>query len=423
MSRKLDALVAGALTSVRNPRVDNDVISAGMVQDLAIDEQGSVTLTFLLTQDDPGGLVREARKAVQQVEGVTEVKIEVVEPRSSEAARAAPPQGTAPVAAPAAPSEAVEIPALGSVIAVSSGKGGVGKSTVAANIAAELAREGHRVGIMDADIYGPNIPRLFGIDERPPVRDQRILPLEKYGVKLISLGFLVERDMPAIWRGPIVTKIIHQFLRDVEWGELDYFLVDLPPGTGDAQLSLAQAVFMKGGIIVTTPQEMATGDALRGAKMFERVGVPVLGVVENMSYFEHELLRVPPLRRAQRRVLGWRRAAPRRRAGSAAPGADSPAAGDDRGAGRGKARGRGAVRVPCGQGAGHDRKGRRRPGGWQEHLATRHNRLEGATGIRRSDAAAHHAPHRFRPQRQLRSRGKGRHPLSSSRSHADRHQP
>jgi ATP-binding protein involved in chromosome partitioning len=190
------------------------------------------------------------------------------------------------VVPPAASSEAVEIPALGSVIAVSSGKGGVGKSTVAANIAAELAREGHRVGIMDADIYGPNIPRMFGIDERPPVRDQRIMPLEKYGVKLISLGFLVERDMPAIWRGPIVTKIIHQFLRDVEWGELDYFLVDLPPGTGDAQLSLAQAVFMKGGIIVTTPQEMATGDALRGAKMFERVGVPVLGVVENMSYFE-----------------------------------------------------------------------------------------------------------------------------------------
>jgi ATP-binding protein involved in chromosome partitioning len=286
MSRKLDALVAGALTNVRNPRVDNDVISAGMVQDLAIDKQGGVAFTFLLTQDDPASLVREARKAVQAVEGVTDVKIEVLEPAKAGAASPAP--AAAPGAAPAAAAtpQAVEIPALGSVIAVSSGKGGVGKSTVAANIAAELARLGHRVGIMDADIYGPNIPRLFGIDGRPPVRDQRILPLEKYGVKLISLGLLVERDMPAIWRGPIVTKIIHQFLRDVEWGELDYFLVDLPPGTGDAQLSLAQAVFMKGGIIVTTPQEMATGDALRGAKMFERVGVPVLGVVENMSYFE-----------------------------------------------------------------------------------------------------------------------------------------
>ncbi len=257
-----------------------------MVRDLVIDREGRVALTFLLSQDDPASLVREARRAVKDVDGVTDVHIEVVEPAKSGASAGGAPSGTAPAAAPAAPPPAVEIPSLGSVIAISSGKGGVGKSTVAANIAAELARAGHRVGIMDADIYGPNIPRLFGINERPPVRDQRILPLEKHGVKLISLGLLVERDMPAIWRGPIVTKIIHQFLRDVEWGELDYFLVDLPPGTGDAQLSLAQAVFMKGGIIVTTPQEMAAGDALRGAKMFERVGVPVLGVVENMSYFE-----------------------------------------------------------------------------------------------------------------------------------------
>jgi ATP-binding protein involved in chromosome partitioning len=138
---------------------------------------------------------------------------------------------------------------------------------------------------MDADIYGPNVPRLFGVNAKPAVKDGRILPLERYGVKLISLGFLVERDMPAIWRGPIVTKIIHQFLSDVDWGRLDYFIVDLPPGTGDAQLSLAQAIHMRGGIIVTTPQEMAAGDALRGAKMFERVGVPVLGIVENMSGF------------------------------------------------------------------------------------------------------------------------------------------
>ena len=144
---------------------------------------------------------------------------------------------------------------------------------------------GKKVGLMDADVYGPNVPRLFGTSEKPAVRGGRIQPLESYGVKLISLGSLVERDMPAIWRGPIVTKIINQFLRDVEWGKLDYFFVDLPPGTGDAQLSLAQAVHMRGGIIVTTPQAMAWGDALRGAKMFERVGVPVLGVVENMSYF------------------------------------------------------------------------------------------------------------------------------------------
>ena len=138
---------------------------------------------------------------------------------------------------------------------------------------------------MDGDIYGPNIPRMFGLFERPPVVQGRIQPLKAHGVKLISLGFIVERDAPAIWRGPIIMKVIQQFLRDVEWGELDYFLVDLPPGTGDAQLSLAQSVAISGAVIVTTPQEVAVGDALRGAKMFERVNVPVFGVVENMSGF------------------------------------------------------------------------------------------------------------------------------------------
>jgi ATP-binding protein involved in chromosome partitioning len=284
MTKKLQALVAGALTNVRNPRVDNDVISAGMVQDLTVGDDGHVSFTFVLSQDDPAGLVREARKAVREVDGVEDVKIEVVEP-AGDAPAPGPPPGTAP-AATAAPPPAAAMPSLGAVLAISSGKGGVGKSTVAANLAAELARAGKRVALMDADVYGPNIPRLFGVNEKPRVEGGRILPLERYGVKLISLGFLVERDMPAIWRGPIVTKIINQFLQDVEWGELDFFLVDLPPGTGDAQLSLAQAVHMKGGIIVTTPQEMAAGDALRGAKMFERVGVPVIGVVENMSYFE-----------------------------------------------------------------------------------------------------------------------------------------
>jgi ATP-binding protein involved in chromosome partitioning len=177
------------------------------------------------------------------------------------------------------------MPALGKVLAISSGKGGVGKSTVSANLAAALARDGHRVGLMDADIYGPNIPRMFGRNEKPEVQGGKIQPLEAHGVKLMSLGFIVERDAPAIWRGPIIMKIIGQFLRDVAWGELDYFLVDLPPGTGDAQLSLTQIVRLHGAVIVTTPQEMAVGDSLRGAKMFERVGVGVVGIVENMSYF------------------------------------------------------------------------------------------------------------------------------------------
>jgi ATP-binding protein involved in chromosome partitioning len=180
----------------------------------------------------------------------------------------------------------VSYPNLGQIIAVSSGKGGVGKSTVAVNLAVALAQQGARVGIMDADIYGPNLPSMLGVHGQPYVEQEKIVPLEAHGVKVISIGLLVDRDQPAIWRGPIIMKVITQFLRDVAWGDLDYFIVDMPPGTGDAQLSLVQATKVHGAIIVTTPQDVATGDALRGAKMFERVDVPVLGVVENMSYFE-----------------------------------------------------------------------------------------------------------------------------------------
>ncbi len=281
MTANLEADVVAALTAIRNPRAENDILSAGMIQDLRVAEGGVVSFTFLLTRDDPASLVREARRAVGRVPGVSDVQIQVTEPPVR-----GEPAGAVPVAAPrGGVPEPSPFPDLGNVIAVSSGKGGVGKSTVAANLACELAKRGKAVALMDADIYGPNIPRLFGVSERPQVRDGKIAPLEKFGVKLISLGLLVERDMPAIFRGPIITKIITQFLQDVDWGRLDYFIVDLPPGTGDAQLSLSQAIQMRGAVIVTTPQEMAVGDSLRGAKMFERVNVPVLGIVENMSYF------------------------------------------------------------------------------------------------------------------------------------------
>ncbi|HEX6669389.1 MAG TPA: Mrp/NBP35 family ATP-binding protein [Gemmatimonadales bacterium] len=284
MAEPLQARVAAALARIRNPRLDNDLLSAGMIRDLAVSDDGAVSFTFLLAPEDPATLVRQARTAVQEIDGVRRdaVKIAVTNPSGPAKVTHGPPgQAEGPPSQPAAP----EMPDLGRIIAISSGKGGVGKSTVSANLAVALAAAGRRVGLMDADVYGPNIPRMFGTSERPPVVGGKIQPLEAYGVRLMSLGFLVERDAPAIWRGPIIMKIVQQFLRDVEWGPLDYFLVDLPPGTGDAQLSLVQATHVSGALIVTTPQEMAVGDALRGARMFERVGVPVLGVVENMSGF------------------------------------------------------------------------------------------------------------------------------------------
>jgi ATP-binding protein involved in chromosome partitioning len=206
--------------------------------------------------------------------------------RTGAAARALPVMDDRPAAPRPSVPPPVTYPALGNIIAVSSGKGGVGKSTIAVNLAAALAARGARVGLMDADVYGPNVPRMMGVNAPPPVVNEKIIPLEAHGVKVISLGFLIERDQPAIWRGPIVMKIVTQFLRDVNWGQLDTLIVDMPPGTGDAQLSLVQATQVRGAIIVTTPQEVSTGDALRGAKMFMRVGVPVLGIVENMSWFE-----------------------------------------------------------------------------------------------------------------------------------------
>jgi ATPases involved in chromosome partitioning len=309
MSDNLQDRISDALSRVRNNRVGANVLEAEMVRDIATTTDGKVRLSLYLAPDDDATVVREVRQALQLVDGVTDVRVDVKD--ASQAASSAPPprpvsaaaaaghgtksgasrtlpvigQETAPRrGTPPAPTP-VAYPHLGNVIAISSGKGGVGKSTVATNLAIALARQGARVGLMDADIYGPNIPRMMGVNAPPPVENEKIIPLQAHGVKIMSLGFMIERDQPAIWRGPIIMKIITQFLRDVQWGELDYFLVDMPPGTGDAQLSLVQATTVHGAIIVTTPQEVASGDALRGAKMFQRVAVPVLGIVENMSYF------------------------------------------------------------------------------------------------------------------------------------------
>ena len=299
MAQNLQERIVAALGTVQSARAGTDVLRAEMVRDLAISTEGKVRLTVLLTPQDDAAIVRDVRQAIERVAGVTDVRVDVRD--ASERARggATPPAGsmssgralpvmdTTPRAQPrgSVPSP-VAYPRLGRIIAVSSGKGGVGKSTVCVNLAVALARDGAKVGILDADIYGPNIPRMMGVMEAPRVVDERIIPLEAHGVKVMSLGFIIERDQPAIWRGPIVMKIITQVLGDVEWGDLDYLFVDMPPGTGDAQLSLVQATQVHGAIIVTTPQEVAVGDALRGAKMFQRVGVPVLGIVENMSWLE-----------------------------------------------------------------------------------------------------------------------------------------
>jgi ATP-binding protein involved in chromosome partitioning len=322
MTEPMQARIASALRQIVNPRTSEDVLTSGMVRDVATTVDGKVRFTVLLDAHDPASLVRDARMAVLHVDGVTDVRVDVKDPGQVAAAgrQSPPPQASRPshasTPAPApghgqgralpvmgqepqsrraavpAPTPVV-YPHLGRIIAISSGKGGVGKSTVAVNIAVALAASGARVGLMDADIYGPNIPRMMGVNEPPHVEKDahgvdHIVPLEAYGVKLMSLGFIVDPDQPAIWRGPIVMKIITQFIKDVQWGELDYFLVDMPPGTGDAQLSLVQATHVHGAIIVTTPQAVAVGDALRGAKMFQRVNVPVLGVVENMSWLECE---------------------------------------------------------------------------------------------------------------------------------------
>lgn len=294
--------VVEALGRVTNPQTGRDLVLSGMVKEMRTDEDGGVRFRLLLRPNDPPDLVGQARDAAESVVGVGRVTIDVDPPErapAQPARRALPvlgPRGARPTdrhgAAPgpgprpgAAPPTPRGLPGVKHVIAVSSAKGGVGKSTVAANLAAALAVKGHAVGILDSDVYGPDIPIMFGIHEKPRVQGERVLPLTAHGVKLMSVGFLIDAETPAIWRGPIVMGIIRQFLEQVVWGELDYLFVDMPPGTGDAQLSLVQLVELVGAVMVTTPQDVAVADVLKGIKMFERVEVPVLGLVENMSGF------------------------------------------------------------------------------------------------------------------------------------------
>lgn len=280
--------VLSAFERIRHPTTGQDPLSAGKVQELTVDEDGKVHFQFVLTPDDPGTLVREVRSAIEAVAGVTKVKIDVKLPQT---VQQAPQRGRTmrPGSVPAPTPAPNLIPGIRHVVAVSSGKGGVGKSTVAANLAAALAASGKKVGLLDADVYGPNIPLMFGEKRRPRVTGTRgaemIEPLEAHGVRLMSLGFLLEDEQPAIMRGPLISGILRQFLEQVEWGELDVLVVDMPPGTGDAQLSLVQTIDIDGAVLVTTPQDVSTGDVRRAVRMFERVKTRVLGIVENMSGF------------------------------------------------------------------------------------------------------------------------------------------
>jgi len=241
----------------------------------------------------------QAEAAVRAIPGVTTAMIALTAERKAGAAAPPPPphrhaHGVQPVAAhkppqsPASPmSKQAEIPGVTAVIAVASGKGGVGKSTTALNLALGLRDLGLRVGLLDADIYGPSVPRLTGIHEKPKLDDNRkMIPIQRFGLAIMSIGFLVEEDTAMIWRGPMVMSAITQMLRDVDWGTLDVLVVDMPPGTGDAQLTLAQNVPLKGAVIISTPQDLSLIDARRGLAMFKKVNVPVLGIVENMSYFQ-----------------------------------------------------------------------------------------------------------------------------------------
>ncbi len=291
MAGELEARVRAALSQVTNPGTGAPVLES-QVEELSI-EDGVVAFGFALGPGDPGTLVRDTRAAVEAVEGVERVKIDVRLPQTMQAqaqqSRHAPRRQKAPHSVPAPTPQAGLIPGVGHFVAVSSGKGGVGKSTVAANLAVAFAAQGKRVGLLDADIYGPNIPQMFGETRRPRVTgergSERIVPLEAHGVKLMSLGFLLEADQPAIMRGPLISGILKQFLEQVDWGELDLMVVDLPPGTGDAQLSLAQTIELDGAVMVTTPQDVSTADVRRAVRMFERVNTDILGMVENMSGF------------------------------------------------------------------------------------------------------------------------------------------
>jgi ATP-binding protein involved in chromosome partitioning len=297
MAQVTEADVKAALSQVLDPERGGDIVGLGMISGLMI-RDGNVAFAIEIDpkraqQAEP--LRHAAEKAVDKIPGVTSVTAMLTAHRGAASAPPPPPQaqgggcggGGGHGHSHAAPQQPAKLaPGVKHIVAVASGKGGVGKSTTAANLALAMAINGLKVGLLDADIYGPSMPRMLGISGQPDSADGKILePMQNYGVKVMSMGFLVDEETPMIWRGPMVMSALQQMLRDVNWGTLDVLVVDMPPGTGDAQLTMAQSAPLAGAVIVSTPQDIALLDARKGINMFRKVDVPVLGVIENMSYF------------------------------------------------------------------------------------------------------------------------------------------
>jgi ATP-binding protein involved in chromosome partitioning len=272
MTQITEPAVLAALRQIKDPDLHKDIVTLGFIHDLRING-GEVSFRIVLTTPAcpvKAEMESAAREFVGALPGVTSVKVTM---------DAEVPKGRGI-------GDKISVPGVRNIVAVSSGKGGVGKSTVAVNLAVCLAQDGARVGLMDADVYGPNVPIMLGVsDARPELEGNKLIPVEAHGVRLMSMAVLQPGDKPMIVRGPILHGLVKQFLSDVKWGELDYLIVDMPPGTGDVQLSLAQLVPVQGAVLVTTPQDVSVADVRRALRMFETVAIPVLGVVENMSYF------------------------------------------------------------------------------------------------------------------------------------------